>query len=113
VHDIQLEIGLLNHQLDTLQSIHRDMSRLANNKAGRFRKVHDNSIDKHSLIYTVHNKEVFIYDMSALYESECIQDKLKYCYLTGLYEQPYSMDDVHAMISTEWPDDIDELMKQA
>eukprot|EP00953_Heterococcus_sp_UTEX-ZZ885_P016641 9347-Heterococcus_DN1.PRE.1 len=113
VHDIQLKIGLLNHQLDTLKSIHRDISRLASNKVGRFRRVHDNSIDKDSLIYTVHNKEVFIYDMPALYKSKRIQDKLKYCYLTGLYEQPYSMDDVHAMISTEWPDDIDELMKQA
>jgi hypothetical protein len=112
VHDIQLKIGLLNHQLDTLKSIHRDISRLASNKVGRFCRVHDNSIDKDSLIYTVHNKEVFIYDMPALYKSKRIQDKLKYCYLTGLYEQPYIMDDVHAMISTEWPSEIDELMKQ-
>eukprot|EP00953_Heterococcus_sp_UTEX-ZZ885_P024419 13357-Heterococcus_DN1.PRE.3 len=113
VHDIQLKIGLLPHQLDTLKSIHRDMSRLASNKNGRFRRVHDNSIDKDSMIYTVHNKEVFIYDMPALYKSKRIQDKLKYCYLIGLYEQPYSMNDVHAMISTEWPDAIEELMKQA
>jgi hypothetical protein len=113
VHDIQLRCGLLYHQLDLLKGVHRDFSRLACKKVGRFRKQLD-TIDKKSLVYTVHNKEVFIYDMAALCTSERIQDRLKYCYLTGNYEQPHSMHDVHAMISTEWPNECDdELMQQA
>jgi hypothetical protein len=60
-----------------------------------------------------HSEQVFVYDMSILYESERIQDRLKYCYLTGNYEQPHSMQDVHAMISTEWPNECNELMEQA
>jgi hypothetical protein len=103
LNSIEQQAGLKSQTWSTLAVTRTDVKQLARNSTGRFRRERDEGIDKNSLIFTMHNGELFTYDMSVLYESERIQDKLKYCYLTGLYEQPYSMDDVHAMISTEWP----------
>jgi hypothetical protein len=106
LNSIEQQAGLKPHTCSTLAATKTDIKQLALNSTGHFRRERDESIDKNSLIYAMYNGEVFIYDMSVLYESERIQDKLKYCYLTGLYEQPYSMNAVHAMISTEWSDEM-------